>query len=72
MRAPPIEFLGAPSTSVADPDAHHERARGAGAEVVMGLTDQPYGSREYCARDPEGNVWCFGTYSPQAAGDQPS
>ncbi len=42
------------------------------AEVVMGLTDQPYGSREYCARDPEGNVWCFGTYSPQAAGDQPS
>ena len=38
----------------------------------MGLTDQPYGSRESCARDPEGNGWCFGTYSPQAAGDQPS
>ena len=58
--------------TVADPDAHHERARGAGAEVVMGLTDQPYGSREYCARDLEGNVWCFGTYSPQASRDQPS
>jgi hypothetical protein len=28
--------------AVADPDAHHEQARGAGAEVVMGLTDQPY------------------------------
>ena len=38
----------------------------------MGLTDQPYGSREYCARDLEGNVWCFVTYSPQASRDQPS
>jgi uncharacterized glyoxalase superfamily protein PhnB len=32
--------------------------------MVMELTDQPYGSREYAARDPEGNVWCFGTYQP--------
>jgi uncharacterized glyoxalase superfamily protein PhnB len=47
-----------------DPDAHHERAVAAGAEIVMGLTDQDYGSREYAARDPEGNVWCFGTYRP--------
>jgi uncharacterized glyoxalase superfamily protein PhnB len=47
-----------------DPDAHHERAVAAGAEIVMGLTDQEYGSREYAARDPEGNVWCFGTYRP--------
>jgi uncharacterized glyoxalase superfamily protein PhnB len=30
----------------------------------MGLTDQEYGSRDYAARDPEGNVWCFGTYRP--------
>jgi len=28
----------------------------------MELTDQDYGSREFAARDPEGNVWCFGTY----------
>jgi uncharacterized glyoxalase superfamily protein PhnB len=47
---------------VTDPDAHHARAVAAGAEIVMGLTDQPYGSREYAVRDPEGNVWCFGTY----------
>jgi uncharacterized glyoxalase superfamily protein PhnB len=47
-----------------DPDTHHERAVAAGAEIVMGLTDQDYGSREYAARDPEGNVWCFGTYRP--------
>jgi uncharacterized glyoxalase superfamily protein PhnB len=32
----------------------------------MELTDQDYGSREYAARDPEGNVWCFGTYRPDA------
>lgn len=49
---------------VDDPDAHHERARAAGVEMVMEPTDQPYGSREYAARDPEGNVWCFGTYQP--------
>ena len=47
-----------------DPDAHHDRAVAAGAEIVMGLTDQEYGSRDYAARDPEGNVWCFGTYRP--------
>jgi uncharacterized glyoxalase superfamily protein PhnB len=49
---------------VEDPDAHHDRSVAAGAEIVMELTDRPYGSREYAARDPEGNVWCFGTYQP--------
>jgi uncharacterized glyoxalase superfamily protein PhnB len=52
--------------AVDDPDAHHDRATKAGAEVVMPLTDQDYGSREYAVRDPEGNVWCFGTYRPSA------
>ncbi|MGH9184382.1 MAG: VOC family protein [Acidimicrobiales bacterium] len=47
-----------------DPDAHHDRAVAAGAEIVMVPTDQDYGSRDYAARDPEGNVWCFGTYRP--------
>jgi uncharacterized glyoxalase superfamily protein PhnB len=47
-------------------DAHHDRAVSAGAEVVMPLTDQEYGSREYAIRDPEGNVWCLGTYQPAA------
>ncbi len=49
---------------VADPDAHHARAKAAGAEIVMPLTNQEYGSREYGARDPEGYLWCFGTYQP--------
>jgi uncharacterized glyoxalase superfamily protein PhnB len=49
---------------VADPDAHHERALAAGAEIVRALDDTDYGSREYTARDPEGHLWSFGTYQP--------
>ena len=50
-----------------DPDAHHARAVDAGAEVVMEPTDTSYGSRDYSARDPEGNLWSFGTYRPGLA-----
>jgi len=50
---------------VDDPDAHCEHARAAGAEIVMEITDQDYGSRDYVARDPEGHTWTFGTYVPQ-------
>jgi uncharacterized glyoxalase superfamily protein PhnB len=50
--------------TVDDPDGLHDRAVAAGAEIVMGLTDQDYGSREFAARDPHGNVWSFGTYRP--------
>jgi uncharacterized glyoxalase superfamily protein PhnB len=49
---------------VDDPDAHHDRASEAGAEIVLGLKDEDYGSRGYTARDPEGNLWSFGTYRP--------
>lgn len=49
---------------VDDPDGLHDRAVAGGADIVMGLTDQDYGSREFAARDPHGNVWCFGTYRP--------
>lgn len=52
---------------VDDPDGLHDRAVAAGADIVMGLTDQDYGSREFAARDPHGNVWSFGTYRPSAA-----
>jgi uncharacterized glyoxalase superfamily protein PhnB len=50
--------------AIDDPDAHHDRAVAAGADIVMGLTDQDYGSREFALRDSAGNVWCFGTYQP--------
>jgi uncharacterized glyoxalase superfamily protein PhnB len=45
-------------------DRHYERARSAGAEIVRALHDTDYGSRDYMARDPEGNLWSFGTYRP--------
>ena len=45
-----------------DPDALFARATAAGAEVVRGLKDEDYGSRGFSVRDPEGNVWSFGTY----------
>jgi uncharacterized glyoxalase superfamily protein PhnB len=47
---------------VPDADAHHRRATAAGATIVHDLADMPYGSREYTCRDPEGNLWSFGTY----------
>ena len=51
-----------------DPDAHHARAAAAGAEIINPPRDQDYGGRSYEARDPEGNVWSFGSYDPWAAG----
>jgi uncharacterized glyoxalase superfamily protein PhnB len=50
--------------AVTDADAHYQRAKEAGAEIVRELEDQDYGSRDYSARDPEGNLWSFGTYRP--------
>jgi uncharacterized glyoxalase superfamily protein PhnB len=49
---------------VDDPAAHAKRARAAGAEITRELHDTDYGSRDYSARDPEGNAWHFGTYQP--------
>jgi uncharacterized glyoxalase superfamily protein PhnB len=50
---------------VEDADAHYARAKAAGAEIVRELDDQDYGSRDYSARDFEGNLWSFGTYRPE-------
>ena len=55
---------------VSDPDEHYRRARDAGAQIVREIEDTPYGSREYSARDLEGNLWSFGTYDPYAYGGQ--
>jgi uncharacterized glyoxalase superfamily protein PhnB len=49
---------------VEDAGAHHARAVEAGAEIVMALRETDYGSRDYAAQDPEGNLWYFGTYAP--------
>ncbi|GGL07124.1 VOC family protein [Caulobacter rhizosphaerae] len=43
-----------------DIDAHCERARAAGAEILMEPADQFYGDRTYRCRDPEGHFWTVG------------
>ncbi len=49
--------------AVDDLEAHHRRAVEAGAAIVGEPQIQDYGSF-YGARDPEGNLWSFGTYRP--------
>ncbi len=44
----------------ADIDAHCERARKAGAEIMQDPDTQFYGDRTYRARDAEGHIWTFG------------
>ena len=55
-----------PYIVIDDVDAHHARARTAGAEIVMAPEDQDYGGRSYSCRDPEGHLWNFGSYDPWA------
>ena len=45
---------------VDDVDAHHARARAAGAMIAAEPADQEYGERTYRAIDPEGQRWIFG------------
>jgi uncharacterized glyoxalase superfamily protein PhnB len=53
-----------------DIDALHARAVTAGAEIIRPPQDTDYGSHEFAARDPEGNLWSFGTYRGEPrAGD---
>ena len=51
--------------AVDDPDALHARVKAAGARIEMELRDTDYGSRDFACRDPEGNLWSFGTYWPK-------
>lgn len=46
-----------------DPDSLFEQATAAGAKVFRELDDTDYGSRDFSASDPEGNLWNFGTYA---------
>jgi uncharacterized glyoxalase superfamily protein PhnB len=45
---------------ISDIDAHCERARKAGGEIIQEPTTQFYGDRSYHCRDPEGHIWTFG------------
>ncbi len=57
---------------VEDADAHYARASAAGAEIISELEGPEYGGRAYTCIDPEGNVWTFGTYDPNAENEEPA
>jgi uncharacterized glyoxalase superfamily protein PhnB len=58
--------------SVKEVDALHDRAKAAGADIALPLTDQDYGSRDFSVRDPEGHLWGFGTYDMAAPDAEPN
>jgi len=45
-----------------DPHGVFARAKAAGAHVVREMRDEDYGSTGFSVRDPEDNIWSFGTY----------
>ena len=61
------EWVTEPGTAgfyvvTADPQAVHDRAVAAGAQITRPVNSTDYGSTEFGLRDPEGNQWSFGTY----------
>lgn len=70
LQAPPTgngPVTQSPYVIVEDIEQLYAAARAAGATIVMDLRDQSYGSREFSCRDPEGQLWNFGTYDPWKA-----
>lgn len=55
-----------PYIIVTDIDEHYQNAVDAGATIVMQLTAEDYGGKNFSCRDPEGFVWNFGSYDPWA------
>lgn len=49
---------------VADADVICQRAKSAGAQIVLDIKDEDYGGRGFTCRDLEGHLWNFGTYDP--------
>ena len=55
-----------PYVIVDDADRLYDKAKAAGAEIVMEIADQDYGGRLFSCRDPEGHLWNIGSYDPWA------
>ena len=64
----PDEMGGAATQSiylvVRDADVICERAKNAGAEILIPVKDEEYGGRSFSCRDLEGHLWTIGTYDP--------
>jgi uncharacterized glyoxalase superfamily protein PhnB len=54
----------APYVVVSDADAVYQRAKAAGAEILIDIKTEDYGGRGFTCRDPEGHIWTIGTYDP--------
>jgi uncharacterized glyoxalase superfamily protein PhnB len=55
---------------VDDVDAHFERAKAAGAEIIRPPEDEEYGDRRYDVADPEGHRWYFASHIREAAPEE--
>ena len=63
--AQPAETGGAETyLFVTDASAHCDRAKAAGAQILLDIDDAHSDGRGYSCRDLEGHIWNFGTYDP--------
>lgn len=46
----------------ADPFPIYDRCVAAGARIEREMESTPYCAAQFTVADPEGNMWCFGTY----------
>jgi len=64
----PDEIGGAETQSayliVSNADLIYQRAKSAGAEIILEIKDEDYGGRGFTCRDLEGHLWNIGTYDP--------
>lgn len=51
--------------SLKDIESHYRQSCREGAEIILELRQHDNGDHTYVARDIEGHLWNFGTYSPQ-------
>ncbi len=62
------EALGGTTQSayivVSNADVAYQRAKAAGAEIVIDINDEDYGGRGFSCRDPEHHLWNIGSYDP--------
>ena len=49
---------------VSDADVIYNKAKAAGAVILIDIKDEDYGGRGFTCRDLEGHIWNFGTYDP--------
>ena len=47
-------------------EAHYEKAKLHGAEILLELKSEDYGGKNYTCKDLEGHIWNFGSYDPWA------